>query len=105
MSLFDRVGRFLDDVVLLPEETRKSLEAAEQARRDALFPEAEALYADVLEVRPGLLRARVGLARVLAETGRLAEARTSLDQARREAPEDATVATLAAEWALSVGDA
>jgi len=105
MSLFDRVGRFLDDVVLLPDETRKSLEAADQAVRDGLWAEAEALYADVLDTRPSLLRARVGLARVLAQTGRISEARAALDLARREAPGDARVATLAAEWALTQGDA
>jgi len=105
MSLFDRVGRFLDDVVLLPDETRKSLDAADQAVRDGLWPEAEALYADVLDTRPSLLRARVGLARVLAQTGRISEARAALDLARREAPDDARVATLAAEWALTQGDA
>ena len=66
MGLLDRVGRFLDDVLLLPEDVRDALETGDDALRSELFPEAERMFLEVLATRPGLGRAALGLARARA---------------------------------------
>jgi hypothetical protein len=57
VGLLDRVGRFLDDVLLLPEDVRDALETGDDALRAELFPEAERMFLEVLATRPGLGRA------------------------------------------------
>ncbi|MEM1415858.1 MAG: hypothetical protein AAGH15_13200, partial [Myxococcota bacterium] len=103
MSFLDRFGRFLDDVLLLPDELRADLEAAEGALEGELWPEAAELFAGVLAERPGLARAALGLARARAGMGDRAGTLAALSSARRAAPEDGDVALWCARLALEEG--
>lgn len=104
MGLFDRVGRFIDDVLLLPEDVRETLATAEEAQGAELWEQAEQLFEEVLAERPSLARAAVGLAEVRAQRGDRAGARDAAKQARRAAPDDGEVALFTARLALAADD-
>ena len=103
-----RAARFIDDVLLLPDEVRERLERGEQALDGANDPasarEAEAIFRALLEQRPGLLRALVGWARALERTGDVTGARLALAEARQQEPDDPRLALLAARFALAARD-
>ncbi len=100
MGLLDRVGRFLDDVLLLPEDVRATLETGDQALEAELFAEAERMFLDVLAERPELGRAAVGLARARAGMGDSAGALAALEEARTHAALDPSVSLWAARLGL-----
>ena len=50
MSLLDRAARFIDDVLLLPDDVRERVEEAEHALRMGELGEAEAMLREVLAV-------------------------------------------------------
>ena len=104
MGFFDRVGRFIDDVLLLPDEVREALEAADLALEQENFDEAERLFVHVLGDRPTLARAAVGLAQAREGLGDTAGVLSALREARELVPEDPEVATWAARVALEHGD-
>jgi len=104
MSLLDRLSRFIDDVLLLPEDVRARLDRAEDALEAGQTAAAASLFEDVLAERPSLARAAVGLAQARQGMGDLAGARAALETARRLAPDDPEVALLAARLALLAGD-
>lgn len=103
MGLLDRVGRFLDDVLLLPEDVREALETGDDALRAELFPEAERMFLDVLATRPGLGRAALGLARARAGMRDDAGALAALEEARTHSTLDPSVSLWAARLALNAG--
>lgn len=104
MSLFDRAARFIDDVLLLPEELREQLDAAEASLEAGDFSAAERGFAEVLDGRPTLVRARQGLAHVLHRRRRFSEAKEILRVSRMLDPSDTEVALLSAQVALSAGE-
>ncbi|UJR79875.1 Hypothetical protein I5071_19150 [Sandaracinus amylolyticus] len=108
MSIFDRAvgraARFIDDVLLLPEEVRDRIERAEQLLDAGRGAEAEKLLRGVLEERPGLLRALIGWARALEMTGDVSGARLALAEARQQEPDDPQLSLLAAKLALASHD-
>lgn len=104
MSLFDRAARFLDDVLLLPEELRTRLERAEQSLAEGRAQDAERGFRAALEARPGLHRAQVGWARALLATGDVETARIAIAEARQTDPADPALAVLAGRIALEAGD-
>ena len=105
VSLLDRVGRFLDDVLLLPEELRLALDRGDASLAADEPREAAPHFERVLVERPGLPRAAVGLARARAAIGDVGGARSALEAARAEHPDDVDVALIAADLALRAGDA
>jgi Flp pilus assembly protein TadD len=104
VSLFDRAARFLDDVLLLPDEVRVGLERAERALADGRHAEAERGFRALLEARPNLHRAQVGWARALLAVGDMESAKVAVAEARQSDPEDPALAVLAARIALESGD-
>lgn len=104
MGLFDRVGRFLDDVLLLPDDVRQSLELGEQALSAELFAEAERAFLDALAARPSLTRAGVGLARARYALGDEAGALTALREAREGGVLDGPTSLFGARLALRLAD-
>jgi len=104
MSLLERVSRFIDDVLLLPDELRMRLEDAEDALEAGEHQRAERLFDDVLAERPTLARAAVGLCQAREGLGDLTGARAAISVARELEPDDAEVALLAARLALRDGD-
>lgn len=104
MSLLDRAARFIDDVLLLPDDVRETLEQAEHALESGLPEHAEPLFREVLAIRPSLLRARQGLALTLHARGDLAGARAVLAVSRQLDPDEPEVALLSARLALEAGD-
>jgi len=104
MSLFDRAARFIDDVLLLPDDVREQVEEAERVFREGRIDQAEGMLRAVLVERPSLLRARQGLALVLRAKGDLPAARKVLDVSRQLDPDEPEVALLAAQLALEAGD-
>ena len=104
MSLFDRAARFLDDVLLLPDELRTRIERAEQALVEGRASDAEKGFRSLLEARPGLHRAQIGWARSLLATGDADTARIAIAEARQTDPEDPALAVLAGRIALEAGD-
>ncbi len=104
MSLLDRAARFIDDVLLLPDDVRETLEEAESALAEDVPEHAGALFREVLAVRPGLLRARQGLALALEAQGDLEGARATLAVSRELDPDEPEVALLSARLALAAGD-
>ncbi|MEQ9081182.1 MAG: tetratricopeptide repeat protein, partial [Sandaracinaceae bacterium] len=86
MSLLDRAARFIDDVLLLPEDVREVIEVAEEALEAGDAERAERLLREVLADRPSLLRARQGLAMALAAQGELEKARSVLAVSRQLDP-------------------
>ncbi len=104
MSILDRAARFLDDVLLLPEELRTRVERAEQALAEGRAADAERGFRAALEARPGLHRAQVGWARALLGSGEVESARIAIAEARLTDPEDPALAVLAGRIALEAGD-
>lgn len=104
MSILDRAARFLDDVLLLPEELRTRLDRAEQALAEGRAGDAERGFRAALEERPGLHRAQVGWARALLASGDVETARVAIAEARQTDPEDPALAVLAGRIALEAGD-
>lgn len=104
MSLLDRAARFIDDVLLLPEDVREIIERAEEALEGGDARLAERLLRDVLADRPSLLRARQGLAMALAAQGELEAARAVIAVSRQLDPDEPEVALLSARLALEAGD-
>ena len=100
MGLFDRVGRFLDDVLLLPEEVRSALEHGEAAVEAEAFEEAERIFLQVLADRPRLGRAAVGLAHARHGLGDARGTLEALKEARAILPEDPDLALWTARLAL-----
>lgn len=96
MGLLDRLGRFIDDVLLLPEDVRADVEAAEGALANELFEEAIGLFEEVLRVRPNLPRALVGLAEAHQALGDLQATFVALAAAREAQPGDQALA----DWML-----
>ncbi len=104
MGFLDRVGRFIDDVLLLPDEVREALEVADAALDSELYDEAEAMFLDVLAQRPQLARAAIGLAQARHGLGDIAGTLAALAEARQLVPEDGDLATWQARLALDHGD-
>lgn len=108
MSIFDRAldraARFIDDVLLLPDDVRERLERAEAALEAGRFRDAEAMFRGVLGERPGLVRGLVGAARSFEALGRVAEARAAVAEARQQEPDDTRLALMAARLALAMSD-
>ena len=103
-SLLDRVSRFIDDVLLLPDDLRARLEAAEDALESARYEDARDRFREVATERPTLARASVGLAQAAEKMGDLEEAQGALRVARETAPDDPEVALYASELALAAED-
>ncbi|MCZ7686294.1 MAG: tetratricopeptide repeat protein [Sandaracinaceae bacterium] len=104
MSLLDRAARFIDDVLLLPDDVRDTLEQAEHALEQGVPEHAEPLFREVLAERPSLLRARQGLALALEARGDVAGARAILAVSRQLDPDEPEVALLSARLALAAND-
>lgn len=104
MSLLDRAARFIDDVLLLPDDVRETLEQAEYALEQGVPEHAEPLFREVLGARPSLLRARQGLALTLEARGDLAGARAVLAVSRQLDPDEPEIALLSGRLALAAGD-
>ncbi|MEM9072579.1 MAG: dynamin family protein [Myxococcota bacterium] len=104
MGFLDRVGRFIDDVLLLPDDVRQDVEAGEAAIAAELFSEAESLFLGVLRERPQLARAAVGLAQARQGLGDSPGTLEALKEARLLVPEDGDLAAWTARLALSEGD-
>lgn len=103
MGFLDRVGRFVEDVLLLPEETRSQLEAAEQALLDEIYDGAEDLFRGVLEDRPALVRAHLGLVEACQAQGKWQSASESALKALELSGGQPEVALLAARVHLRAG--
>ncbi len=104
MSIFDRAARFLDDVLLLPEDLRARVERAEEALAEGRHADAERAFRAALETRPGMHRAQVGWARALLALGDTDTARIAIAEARQTDAEDPALAVLAGRIALEAGD-
>ncbi|MCB9591929.1 MAG: dynamin family protein [Sandaracinaceae bacterium] len=104
MSLLDRAARFIDDVLLLPDDVRERVEDAERALREGRHAEAEGALREVLAERPSLLRARQGLTLVLRAKGDLDGARAIAAVSRQLDPDEPEIALLSAQLALEAGD-
>lgn len=104
MSLLDRAARFIDDVLLLPDDVRDTLEQAEHALEQGVPEHAEPLFREVLAERPSLLRARQGLALALEARGDVAGARAIIAVSRQLDPDEPEVALLSARLALAAND-
>lgn len=104
MGFLDKVGRFIDDVLLLPEDVRDRLEAAEEALDAGRPGLAEEGFLEVLASRSSLPRAWVGLSQARQAQGDLAGALEALAEARDLAPDEGAVALLAARLSLAMGD-
>jgi len=104
MSIFDRAARFLDDVLLLPDDLRASLEGAEKLLAEGKCKEAEAAFRRILDGRPQLGRALVGWARALLALGDWPTARIAIAEARKALPEDPYVTLLSARLALAADE-
>ncbi|MBO6939530.1 MAG: dynamin family protein [Deltaproteobacteria bacterium] len=104
MGFLDRFERFLDDVVLLPDDLRADLEAADAAIDAGAHAEAEQLFLAVLSERPQLARAALGLAHARHGLGDREGTLAALKDARELIPEDGEVALWTARLALELGD-
>ncbi|MAQ16688.1 MAG: hypothetical protein CMN30_18075 [Sandaracinus sp.] len=104
VGFLDRFERFLDDVVLLPDDLRADLEAADAALDAGAHPEAEQLFLAVLAERPQLARALLGLAHARHGLGDRPGTLQALKDAREQIPEDGEVALWTARLALELGD-
>ena len=78
MSFFDRVGRFIDDVLLLPDELRLELELGEAELDSRQYASAARRFEKVLAVRPSLARAWTDLAAAKDGLGDVSVAREAL---------------------------
>lgn len=104
MGFLDRVGRFIDDVLLLPDEVRESLQAGDAALEAELYEEAESIFRDVLAERPQLVRAALGLAHARDGLGDREGTLEALREARELLPEDGDLAVWTARLALEIGE-
>jgi len=104
VGFLDRFERFLDDVVLLPDDLRADLEAADAAIDAGAHAEAEQLFLAVLAERPQLARASLGLAHARHGLGDREGTLAALKEARELIPEDGEVALWTARLALELGD-
>ncbi|MBX3272429.1 MAG: tetratricopeptide repeat protein [Sandaracinaceae bacterium] len=104
MSLLDRAARFIDDVLLLPDDVRERVEDAERALREGRAAEAEGALRAILAERPSLLRARQGLTLALRARGDLEGARAITAVSRQLDPDEPEIALLSAQLALEAGD-
>ncbi|MEM9187889.1 MAG: dynamin family protein [Myxococcota bacterium] len=104
MGLFERVTRFIDDVLLLPDDVRRTLDQAEDALEAGAHDEAELLFERVLLDRPTLARALVGLGQARDGKGDIAEARAAVRKARELEPDDPEVALFDARLSQDLGD-
>ena len=104
MSLLDRVSRFIDDVLLLPDDLRFRLEDAEDALAAGEHARAAGLFESILIERPTLARAAVGLAQAREALGDSGGAREAIEHARALEPADPHVALFTARLALAAGD-
>lgn len=104
MSLFDRAARFVDDVLLLPEEVRVALAHAEAMLEGGRAKDAEVAFRRILETRPQLGRAALGWTLALLALGDLAGARVALAEAQRSLPDDPRVTLASARLALEAGE-
>lgn len=104
MGFLDRFERFLDDVVLLPDDLRADLETADAALDAGAHAEAEQLFLSVLGERPQLARAAIGLAHARHGLGDREGTLAALEDARQLVPEDGEVALWTARLALELGD-
>ncbi len=95
-----RVERFLDDVVLLPDDVRRRLDEAEADLAAERFAGAERGFVDVLGARPSLGRAALGLAKARHGLGDGPGTLAALAEARALAPKDAELALWHAHVAL-----
>src|SRR5690349_4734438 len=105
VSIFDRVGRFIDDVLLLPDELRLELELGEAELEARSFRAAAARFEKVLALRPTLGRAWTDLAAAREGLGDVAAARHALRQGRAIEPDDPQLALWAARLAWRARDA
>ncbi|HJL25469.1 MAG TPA: hypothetical protein RMH80_24885, partial [Polyangiaceae bacterium LLY-WYZ-15_(1-7)] len=99
MGILDKVERFIDDVLLLPDDVRDALEAGDAALEAELFGEAEKVFLEILAERPQLARAAVGLAHARRGLGDVAGTLAALMEARALLPEDADLAIWTARLA------
>ncbi|MFW5920981.1 MAG: hypothetical protein ACOCUS_04020, partial [Polyangiales bacterium] len=103
MGLLDRVGRFIDDVLLLPDDVRERLDEAEALLEADRWDEAEGRFLELLAERSSLARAWVGLAQAREALGDASGAREALGEARELAPEERDLESWAARLALDAG--
>ena len=104
MGFLDRFERFLDDVVLLSDDLRADLDAADAALDAGAPQDAERLFLRVLAERPTLARAAVGLAHARHGLRDREGTLRALEEARELIPEDGEVALWTARLALELGD-
>lgn len=104
MGFFDKVERFIDDVLLLPDEVRETLQAGDAALDAGAHDEAERLFLEVLHDRPTLARAAVGLAHARHGLGDSAGTLAALIEARELVPEDGELALWTARVAQERGE-
>ena len=92
------VNEFIDR--LMPTEAELEVEEALEEELDGDLEHAEAKYRDALGVDPNNREARVGLGRILAETGRAEEARETLAPALPDTEAERILAMLEVhDWA------
>lgn len=104
VGFLDKVGRFLDERLLLSDEARVALETGEKALEADAAVQAEVLFREVLAQKPGLVRAIVGLAQARLAQGDRAEARKLIDEALVDAPDSGPLALMAARLAFAQSD-
>jgi GTP-binding protein EngB required for normal cell division len=103
-GLLDRVSRFIDDVLLLPDDVREELEEAEDALESGDHALAAARFQALVHARPSLTRASVGLAQAREALRDIAGAAEAIAAARKLEPDDVDVAIYEAELALRRND-
>ncbi len=99
MGLLERFGRFIDDVLLLPDNLRGAIERGEALNESEKFEQAERVFLNVLGERE-LPRALVGLARAREGLNNDEGVYQALSDARAQVPEDAHLASWFAQVAL-----
>jgi GTP-binding protein EngB required for normal cell division len=104
MGLLDRVTRFIDDVLLLPDDVREELVEAEDALEAGEHELAADRFQALVKARPSLTRASVGLAQAREALRDLGGATEALAAARKLEPDDVDVAVYQAELALKTHD-
>ena len=104
VSFLERLGRFIDDVLLLPDDLRAGMRDAEEALREGDVESARQLFTQILAARPTLVRAAAGLAEAEQASGDVPAARRALAMARAVEPEDPELALLDARLALAAED-
>ncbi|MCC7536879.1 MAG: dynamin family protein [Deltaproteobacteria bacterium] len=105
MGFLDRLGRLLDDTVLLPEEARAELDEADRLLSSGDAAAARDVLIRLLYARPNLSRARAALAEAHHRLGDHAAALTEARAARELDEGDETLAVQHARLALAAGEA